>query len=166
VPRVEPDETVTDIADEISRDTTVPLVKVADRKSKVVGFSVTVSALAATVAVIGLMADSGTLVNDPPPENVRVPVVVLVVALTVVALTVVAATVVELTVVILPVVAAKVVNAPVFGAVLPIGVGELSAVANVVESRGALMLSTVYSNTSADVYTLNLYVAVVNQMLA
>ena len=74
--------------------------------------------------------------------------------------------VVALTVVIFPVVAVSVVNAPVFGVVLPIGVGELSAEANEVESRGALMLSTVYSNTSADVYTLNLYVAVLNQMLA
>jgi len=74
--------------------------------------------------------------------------------------------VVALTVVIFPVVAVSVVNAPVFGTVLPIGVGELSEEANEVESRGALMLSTVYSNTSADVYTLNLYVAVVNQMLA
>jgi hypothetical protein len=41
------------MADEIDRDTTVPLVKVADLKSKVVGFRVTVSALAATLAVIG-----------------------------------------------------------------------------------------------------------------
>jgi hypothetical protein len=107
------------------------------------------------------MPDSGGLVIDPPPENVKVPVVVTPVVLLVVALTVVA-----LTVVIVPVVAANVVNAPVFGVVLPIGVGELSAVANPAESRGALMLSTVYSNTSADVYTLNLYEPVLNQMLA
>ena len=52
VPRVDPDDTTTDIADEINRDTTVPLVKVADLKSNVVGFSVTVSALVAAVAVI------------------------------------------------------------------------------------------------------------------
>ena len=167
VPRVEPDDTVTDIADVTALDTTVPLVKVADRNSRVVGFSVTVSALAATVAVIGWMTDSGNPVNDPPPEKVKVPVVVtpvvvLVVALTVVMLPVVALTVVmlpvvALTVVIVPVVAANVVNAPVLGATSPMGVGELSSVANPPESRGELILSTVYSNTLADVYTLNLY---------
>ena len=128
VPSVDPDDTTTDIADEINRDTTVPLVKVADRKSKVVGFSVTVRALAAAVAVIGLMADSGTLVNDPPPSKVSVSAVTVPVAVTVAALTVVALTVVELTVVIVPVVAAKVVNAPVLGAVLPIGGGDASEV--------------------------------------
>jgi hypothetical protein len=159
------------MADETSRDTTAPLVKVADLKSKVVGFSVTVSALADTVAVIGLMADSGTLVNDPPPSKVKVsavtvPVAVIVVAFTVVALTVVMLPVVLVSVVIPPVVAVSVVNAPVLGAVLPIGVGELSAKANPAESRGALILSTVYSSTSAEVYTLNLYEAVLNQMLA
>jgi hypothetical protein len=42
-----------DMADETARDTTVPLVKVEDRNSRVVGFNVTVSALAETVAVIG-----------------------------------------------------------------------------------------------------------------
>ena len=52
VPSVDPDDTVTDMADATDRDTTAPLVKVEDRKSKVVGFNVTVSALAATVAVI------------------------------------------------------------------------------------------------------------------
>jgi hypothetical protein len=128
VPSVDPDDTTTDIADEINRDTTVPLVKVADRKSKVVGFSVTVRALAATLAVIGWMTDSGTLVNDPPPSKVKVSAVIVPVAVIVVALTVVALTVVELTVVIVPVVAAKVVNAPVLGAVLPIGGGEASSV--------------------------------------
>jgi hypothetical protein len=128
VPKVDPDDTTTDIADETSRDTTVPLVKVADRKSKVVGFNVTVRALAATLAVIGLMADSGGLVNDPPPSKVKVSAVTVPVAVTVVALTVVALTVVELTVVIVPVVAAKVVNAPVLGAVLPMGGGEASEV--------------------------------------
>jgi hypothetical protein len=133
VPSVDPDETVTDIAEEINRDTTVPLVKVADLKSKVVGFSVTVRASAATVAVIGLMADSGTLVNDPPPSKVKVsavtvPVAVIVAALTVVALTVVMLPVVLVSVVILPVVAAKVVNAPVLGAVLPMGGGDASEV--------------------------------------
>jgi hypothetical protein len=161
VPRVEPDDTTTDIADETTRDTTVPLVKVADRNSKVVGFNVTVSALAATVAVIGLMADSGALVNEPPPEKVKVPVVVTPLVVLVVALTVVA-----LTVVIVPVVAAKVVNAPVLGAVLPIGEGDASAVAKPAESTGALMLSTVYSKTSADVYTLNLYELEPSQILA
>jgi hypothetical protein len=138
VPSVEPDDTVTVMADETTRDTTVPLPKVADRKSKVVGFSVTVNALAATVAVIGLMADSGGLVIDPPPEKVRVPVVVtpvvvLVVALTVVifpvvALTVVIFPVVLFSVVIVPVVAPNVVNAPVLGAVLPMGGGDASVV--------------------------------------
>jgi hypothetical protein len=133
VPRVDPDDTTTDIADEITRETTVPLVKVADLKSKVVGFSVTVSALAATDAVIGWMADSGTLVNDPPPSKVKVsavtvPVAVRVAALTVVALTVVMSPVVLVSVVIAPVVAPKVVNAPVLGAVLPIGGGEASEV--------------------------------------
>jgi hypothetical protein len=117
VPRVDPDDTTTDIADAITRDTTVPLVKVADRKSKVVGFSVTVNALAAILAVIDWMPGSGGLVIDPPPENVRV-----------VGTTVVALTVVELTVVIVPVVAVKVVNAPVLGAVLPIGGGDASEV--------------------------------------
>jgi hypothetical protein len=102
------------------------------------------------------MPGSEGLVIDPPPENVSVAVVVTPLVVLVVALTVV----------ILPVVAVNVVNAPVFGAVLPIGVGELSAVANPAASRGALMLSTVYNNTSADVYTLNLYEAEVNQMLA
>jgi capsule polysaccharide export protein KpsE/RkpR len=101
------------------------------------------------------MPACGGLVIDPPPENVMV-----------VGVTVVAFTAVALTVVILPVVAVKVVNAPVFGAVLPIGVGELRAKANPAESSGALMLSTVYSKTSADVYTLNLYDPVPNQMLA
>jgi hypothetical protein len=101
------------------------------------------------------------LVIDPPPENVRVPVVVTPLVVLVVAFTVVA-----LTVVMLPVVAVNVVNAPVFGAVLPIGVGELNAVANPAESSGALILSTVYSNTSAEVYTLNLYDPVPSQMLA
>jgi hypothetical protein len=133
VPSVDPDDTVTDMADVTARDTTVPLVNVEDLKSKVVAFSVTVSALADTVAVIGLMADSGTLVNDPPPENVRVPVVVtplvvVVVALTVVALTVVMLPVVLVNVVTVPVVAFNVVNAPVLGAVLPIGGGEASEV--------------------------------------
>ena len=128
VPRVEPDDTVTDIADAIVRDTTVPLVKVADLNSKVVGFSVTVRALAATLAVIGWMTDSGTLVNDPPPSKVKVSAVIVPVAVIVVALTVVALTVVELTVVIVPVVAAKVVNAPVLGAVLPMGGGDASEV--------------------------------------
>lgn len=133
VPSVDPDDTVTDMADVTARDTTVPLVNVEDLNSKVVGFSVTVSALAATVAVIGLMADSGALVNDPPPENVRVPVVVtplvvVVVALTVVALTVVMLPVVLVNVVTVPVVAFSVVNAPVLGAVLPIGGGEASEV--------------------------------------
>ena len=52
VPRVDPDDTVTDMADVTDLDTTVPLVKVEDRKSKVVGLSVTVRALAATAAVI------------------------------------------------------------------------------------------------------------------
>ena len=52
MPNVDPDETTTDIADGITRYTTVPLVKVEDLKSKVVGFNVTVRALAATVAVI------------------------------------------------------------------------------------------------------------------
>jgi hypothetical protein len=112
------------------------------------------------------MPDSGALVNDPPPEKVKVPVVVTPVVVLVVALTVVMLPVVALTVVMFPVVAVKVVNAPVLGAVLPIGVGELSAKANPVESRGALMLSTVYRSTSADVYTLNLYEAVLNQMFA
>jgi len=121
------------MADVTARDTTVPLVNVEDLNSKVVGFSVTVSALAATVAVIGWMAGSGTLVNDPPPENVRVPVVVtplvvVVVALTVVALTVVMLPVVLVNVVTVPVVAFNVVNAPVLGAVLPIGGGEASEV--------------------------------------
>jgi hypothetical protein len=51
VPSVEPDDTVTDIADPIVLVTTVPLAKVEDRKSKVVGFSVTVRALVAIVAV-------------------------------------------------------------------------------------------------------------------
>jgi hypothetical protein len=171
VPRVDPDDTVTDIADVTDRDTTVPLVKVADRKSKVVGFSVTVSALVATDAVIGCMADSGALVNEPPPEKVRVPVVVtplvvLVVALTVVALTVVMLPVVLFSVVIVPVAAPSVVNAPVLGAVLPMGGGDASVVVNEAASRGALMLSTVYSSTSADVNTLNLYEDEPSQMLA
>jgi hypothetical protein len=161
VPRVEPDETTTDIAEAIDRDTTVPLVKVADRNSRVVGFSVTVRALAATVAVIDWMPASDGLVIDPPPSKVSVSAVIVPVAVTVVALTVVA-----LTVVIVPVVAAKVVNAPVLGAVLPMGVGELNAKANPAASRGALMLSTVYSNTSADVNTLNLYEDEPSQMLA
>jgi hypothetical protein len=146
VPRVEPDDTVTDIADETVLETTAPLVKVEDRKSKVVGFSVTVRALAATTAVIDWMPASDGLVIDPPPSKVNVSAVTVPVAVIVVALTVVA-----LTVVILPVVAANVVNAPVLGAVLPIGVGELNARANPTESRGALMLSTVYNSTSADV---------------
>ena len=111
------------MADAITRDTTVPLVKVADRNSRVVGFSVTVRALVATDAVIGLMADSGTLVNDPPPSKVKVSAVIVPVAVIVAALTVVA-----LTVVILPVVAVSVVNAPVLGAVLPMGGGDASEV--------------------------------------
>ena len=102
------------------------------------------------------MPASAGLVIDPPPSKVKVSAVIVPVALTVVALTVV----------ILPVVAVSVVNAPVLGAVLPMGVGELNANANPAESRGALMLSTVYNSTSADVYTLNLYEAVLNQMLA
>jgi hypothetical protein len=105
------------------RDTTVPLVKVADLNSKIVGFNVTVRALAATVAVIGLMLGSGGLVIDPPPSKVKVSAVIVPVAVIVAALTVVA-----LTVVILPVVAVSVVNAPVLGAVLPIGGGEASEV--------------------------------------
>ena len=150
------------MVDAITRDTTVPLVKVADRNSRVVGFSVTVSALAATVAVIGWITDSGTLVIDPPPSKVSVSAVTVPVAVIVVALTVVA-----LTVVIVPVVAASVVNAPVLGAVLPIGGGEASEVIKDRLSRGVRMLSTVYSNTSADVYTLNLYEdAAASQMLA
>jgi hypothetical protein len=52
VPSVDPDDTTTDIADETVRVTTAPLVKVEDLKSKVVGFNVTVRALAAAVAVI------------------------------------------------------------------------------------------------------------------
>jgi len=89
---------------------------------------VTVRALVATDAVIDLMADSGTLVNDPPPSKVKVSAVIVPVAVTVVALTVVALIVVLLTVVIVPVVAASVVNAPVLGAVLPIGGGEANEV--------------------------------------
>jgi hypothetical protein len=112
------------------------------------------------------MPASGGLVIEPPPENVSVPVVVTPLVVLVVALTVVALTVVALVVVIVPVVAVNVVNAPVFGAVLPIGVGELNAVANAEESIGALMLSTVYSKTSADVYTLNLYDDVPSQISA
>jgi hypothetical protein len=166
VPRVDPDETVTDIADAIDRDTTVPLVKVADRNSRVVGFSVTVRALAATDAVIDWMPASDGLVIDPPPSKVKVSAVIVPVAVIVVALTVVALTVVILPVVIVAVVAANVVNAPVLGAVLPMGVGELNAKANPAASRGALMLSTVYSSTSADVNTLNLYEDEPSQMLA
>lgn len=133
VPSVDPDDTVTDMADVIDRDTTVPLVKVEDRKSKVVGFSVTVSALADTVAVIGLIAGSANLVIDPPPSKVKVsavtvPVAVIVVAFTVVALTVVMLPVVLVSVVIPPVVAVSVVNAPVLGVVLPMGGGEASEV--------------------------------------
>jgi Mrp family chromosome partitioning ATPase len=101
------------------------------------------------------------LVIDPPPSKVKVSAVIVPVAVIVAALTVVA-----LTVVMLPVVAASVVNAPVLGVVLPMGVGELSAVASPVASRGALMLSTVYSSTSAAVYTLNLYEDEPSQMLA
>ena len=121
----------------------------------------TVRALAATAAVIAWMPGSEGLVIDPPPSKVKVSAVIVPVAVIVVALTVVA-----LTVVILPVVAVNVVNAPVFGVVLPIGVGELSDVTNPAVSSGALMLSTVYSNTSADVYTLNLYEDDPSQMLA
>ena len=128
VPKVDPDDTTTETGDEITRDTTVPLVKVADLKSSVVALSVTVRALAATDAVIDLMADSGTLVNDPPPSKVKVSAVIVPVAVTVVALTVVMLPVVLLTVVIVPVVAASVVNAPVLGAVLPIGGGEANEV--------------------------------------
>ena len=128
VPRVDPEDTVTDIADEITRDTRVPLDKVADRKSNVVGFNVTVSALADTAAVIGLISGSGTLVNDPPPSKVKVSAVIVPVAVIVAALTVVALTVVVLIVVIVPVVAVSVVNAPVLGAVLPIGGGDASEV--------------------------------------
>jgi hypothetical protein len=124
---------VVEIADATDLDTTVPLPKVADRKSKVVGFNVTVNALADTDAVIGLMVGSANLVIDPPPEKVRVPVVVtpvvvVVVALTVVALTVVILPVVLVSVVIAPVVAANVVNAPVLGVVLPMGGGDASEV--------------------------------------
>ena len=112
------------------------------------------------------MPACGGLVIDPPPEKVSVPVVVTPLVVLVVALTVVILPVVALTVVILPVVAAKVVNAPVLGTVLPMGVGELSAKANPAASRGALMLSTVYSSTLADVYTLNLYEDEPSQMSA
>jgi hypothetical protein len=52
VPRVDPEDTTTETGAEITRDTTVPLPKVADLKSNVVGLSVTVSALAATLEVI------------------------------------------------------------------------------------------------------------------
>ena len=69
VPSVDPDDTVTDMADVTDRDTTAPLVKVEDRKSKVVGSSVTVSALADTVAVIGLIAGSANLVS--PTLSIR-----------------------------------------------------------------------------------------------
>ena len=55
VPRVEPDETVTEIAVETVRVLIVPLPSVELLKFKEVGFSVTVSALAATEAVIGCM---------------------------------------------------------------------------------------------------------------
>ena len=157
VPSVDPDDTTTDIADATLRDTTVPLVKVADLKSSVVGFSVTVSALVATVAVIDWIPGSGGTVIDPPPSKVKVsavivPVAVIVAALTVVALTVVILPVVELTVVILPVVAANVVNAPVLGVVLPMAGGA----ANTPMSNGGMMLSTVYSSTSVAVLTMNL----------
>jgi hypothetical protein len=116
------------MADEINRDTTVPLVNVEDLKSKVVAFSVTVRALADTVAVIGLMADSGGLVIDPPPSKVKVSAVTVPVAVIVAALTVVMLPVVLVNVVTVPVVAFSVVNAPVLGAVLPIGGGEASEV--------------------------------------
>lgn len=133
MPSVEPDDTVTDIAAETDRDTTVPLVSVDDLKSSVVGFKVTVRALAATVAVMGLIAGSANLVIDPPPSKVNVsavtvPVAVILVALIVVALTVVMLPVVLVSVVTVPVVAFKVVNAPVSGAVLPIGGGDASEV--------------------------------------
>jgi len=113
VPSVEPDDTVMDMADETTRDVTVPLVSVDDLKSSVVGFNVTVNAPAATVAVIGLIADSGALVIDPPPEKVNVPVVVTPVVLLVVALTVVMLPVVPLIVAIFPVVELTVVMVPV-----------------------------------------------------
>ena len=52
VPSVEPEETTTEIGLATTRVLTVPLPSVAERKSSVVAFNVSVSAFAATVALM------------------------------------------------------------------------------------------------------------------
>jgi hypothetical protein len=76
VPRVDPLETTIDIGEATVTVLTVPEVKVALLKDKVVAFNVTVNAFAATEAVIGKiplpeLAAAGTVLFHVVPSDVR-----------------------------------------------------------------------------------------------